>query len=73
MNRIIVADAFFAKTKPGVTPAFATVDRGIYNPLLKIAGINPQKLGRPAPETFPNGFDVTINGRTLLVIPLPDR
>jgi uncharacterized protein YifN (PemK superfamily) len=72
-DRQIVADAFFADVLIGVTPRLATHDTGVYNHLLIIAGKHPAKLGKPTPELFPNGFDVTINGRTIKVIPLPKK
>lgn len=72
-DRSIVADTFFAETEPGVTPQFATRDKGIYNALLRIAGVDPAKLGKTVPEAFPNGFTVTINGRTIQVMPIPNK
>jgi hypothetical protein len=68
---LIVADTFFSKTKPGVKPTFTTHDSGIYNNLLRIKGELPEKLGKPLPQVYPDGFDVTINGRTIRVLPLP--
>lgn len=68
-DRAIVADTFFAVPEPGVTPTFATHDPGIYNNLARITGYEPAKAG-PVPQKFPNGFDVTINGRTIKVIPI---
>ncbi|MBF2048762.1 MAG: hypothetical protein IGS54_15615 [Elainella sp. C42_A2020_010] len=70
-DRMIVTDAFFAESQPGAIPRFATADSGVYNPLARIAGIGPAQLGRPVHEVFPDGFDVTLNGRTIRVIPLP--
>ena len=77
-DRQIVADAFFAVTEKGVTPSFATMDPGIYNKLysMKIAaegGTALNKLGKSLPEAMPNGFDVTVNGRVLHVLPMPKR
>lgn len=72
-DRSIVADTFFSQTEPGVVPQFATGDPGIYNSMLRIKGINPAKLGKPVPAAFPAGFDVTTNGRTVKVIPLPKK
>lgn len=72
-DRSIVADTFLAETEPGVTPKFVTQDKGVYTKLLEMAGTNPAKLGKSAPEAFPNGFNVTVNGRTIHVIPLPKR
>lgn len=68
-DRAIVADTFFAGTEPGVTPTFATHDSGIYKNLARIYGYEPAK-GLPVPEQFPKGFDLTINNRTIHVLPL---
>jgi hypothetical protein len=40
VDRNIVADVFFGKAEPGVTPKFTTADKGIYNSLARRAGIN---------------------------------
>ncbi|WP_370937673.1 hypothetical protein [Amycolatopsis sp. cg13] len=86
-DRQIVADAFFAVGEPGAKPSLATPDADIYNRLyrMKIAkegGIPLAKLGAALPEADPaqlgfdvrkDGFDVTVNGRTLNVLPLPKR
>lgn len=71
MDRSIVADVFFAQTHNGAPPVFATADGGIYKQLARIAGHDPRTLGRSVPEAFPHGFNVTIDGRTIKVIPLP--
>ena len=70
MDRYIVADTFFARTEPGVLPTLATHDKGVYNRLLRLSGVDPARLGRPVSEVYPNGFNVTIDGRTIRVIPL---
>lgn len=67
---ITVADAFFAE---GQNPTFITADKSIINPLLQLGGINPAKLGKPVAQAFPTGFPVTINGRTLNVIPVSGK
>jgi hypothetical protein len=72
-DRAIIADTFFAQTEPGAVARFATQDKGIYNALLRITGKNPAKLGKPVAEAFASGFEVTINGRTIKVIPLPTK
>ncbi|MEZ4399302.1 MAG: DUF4157 domain-containing protein [Kofleriaceae bacterium] len=71
-DRALIADAFFAKTAgPGVTPRFLTGDKAIYNKLAAEAGLNPSSLGgKTLPDLFPFGFDVTINGRVLRVVPV---
>jgi hypothetical protein len=74
VDRNIVADVFFGKAEPGVTPKFTTADKGIYNSLARRAGINFNNLGsKTLPEAYPKGFDVIINGRTIRVFPLPRR
>ena len=68
-DRQIVAETFFAGAESGVTPRLVTADRQIYNNLARIAGINPAKLGgSTVPKSFPDGFNVTINGKTIRVI-----
>lgn len=67
VDRQIVAEAFFAE---GSQATLLTLDKGVYNPLAALAGHNPAKLGKPVPLAFPNGFTVTINGRTIRVIPV---
>jgi hypothetical protein len=72
-DRLIVADLFFARSNSTDPPTFATMDTGISNPLLLLSGRNPAKLGRPVSEAFPDGFDLTLDGRTIRVLPLPRR
>jgi Bacterial SH3 domain len=72
-DRMIVADTFFAKVEPGAKATFATMDSRIYNRLYEISGGDARLLGKPVSEAFPNGFNVTINGRTIRVIPLPKK
>ncbi len=72
-DRIIVADTFFAKVESGVKPVLITQDKGIFNSLLRISGVKPEKLGREVSLAYPNGFDVTINSRTITVIPIPGK
>ena len=69
-DRALVADTFFARTEPGVMPRLITADKGVYTKLAALAGHNPAKLGKSVPDAFPGGFQVTINGRTILVIPV---
>jgi hypothetical protein len=73
VDRQIVADTFFAQTEPGVTPTLTTHDAGIYRNLARMAGIDPAKVGKSISEAYPNGFDVTIDGRTIHVVPLPRK
>jgi hypothetical protein len=70
-DRALVADAFFAKTEAGATATFATADKKIYNKLALQAGHDPAKLGKPVVQAFPAGFNVTIEGRTIKVLPIP--
>lgn len=72
VDRQIVADTFFAITEPGATPTLATADKKIYNALSRRAGYDPNAKGAgiAVPVKFPDGFDVTINGRTIKVIPI---
>jgi hypothetical protein len=72
-DRSIVADIFCAKTEQGVMPLFATRDKGIYNALLRMTGVDPAKLGKSVPEAFSQGFTVTINSRTIKVVPIPNK
>lgn len=72
-DRAIVADVFFSQTQPGVIPRFATHDPGVYNNMLRIKGVRPEKLGKSIADAFPAGFDVSINGRTVTIIPLPKK
>ncbi len=67
-DRSLVADTFFAEAAAGTTPTLATNDRNIYQNLMRIAG---QNLDRGRIRTdYADGFDVTINGRTIRVLPL---
>ncbi len=70
-DREIVTDIFFATTENRSRPVFITADKGIYNKLAKIAGVDPK--GKALPVAFPDGFDVTINGRTVRVLPLAGK
>lgn len=73
-DQALVADAFFARTDPGVTPRFVTADGDVINKLARIAGIDPEKLGgaRGLVKRYGStGFDVTIAQRTIKVIPVP--
>jgi adenine/guanine phosphoribosyltransferase-like PRPP-binding protein len=78
-DREMIADAFFAVTEPGATPKFATSDPAVYNKLYEIERARPgtsqttplNKLGKELPLAMPEGFDVTIQGRAIHVLPLP--
>ncbi len=76
-DRQIVAETFFAPTESGVTPTLVTHDPGIYNKLWKISsGKEPHPRhfgGKSLTEALADGFDVTINGRTIRVIPIPKK
>lgn len=72
VDQQIVADTFFAVTEPGVIPTLATADKKIYNALSRRAGYDPNAKGAgiAVPVKFPDGFNVTIQGRTIKVIPI---
>jgi len=67
LDRQIVAETFFAQ---GHRPTLLTLDSDVYKKLPKIAGHDPAKLGKAVHLAFPNGFAVTINGRTIWVMPV---
>lgn len=77
----LIADAFFAKTEPGVSRAFHTSDKDAVKKLAGLATpkIDVNKIGGYlglVKEYGPGGaksvgFTVTIEGRTLTVIPIP--
>lgn len=67
-----MCDVFWAESS-NVEVVFATHDKGIYNPLFALSGGNAAKVGKPLSEAFPNGFHVTIHGRTIKVLPLPGK
>lgn len=69
-DRSIVTDLFFADVEPGVVPRFLSGDKNVYNKLAQLAGIDPAKVGRPIADAFPDGFPVTIDGRTIHVLPV---
>jgi hypothetical protein len=70
-DRALVADVFFAKREGGAIPTFMTGDKSIYNKLATEAGIDLEGLGgKTLPELKPNGFTVTIDGRTINVVPI---
>ena len=72
-DRLIIADLFFARTTGTEPPTFATMDVGIINPLFVLSGGNPAKLGSRVSQARPDGFNVTLHGRTIRVLPLPSR
>ena len=70
-DRALVADAFFAKAEVGATPTFMTGDRAIYNKLATAAGIDVSKLGGKTLFEFTGGgFNITLEGHTIRVIPI---
>jgi hypothetical protein len=76
-DRVIVADALFARTPPGdPVPRLLSGDSRVYE---RLAGFSTAPLGNPPPnqspatwlaQTFPNGFEIDINGQRLMVVPL---
>jgi hypothetical protein len=71
-DRAIVADALFASTERGVKPTLYTGDNNVLNPLARIAGIDVADAHIDLRKNYAQGFDVTINGRTLHVVPVPN-
>ena len=67
-DRHIVADVFFAKGTS--IPTLMTGDKKVSSNLFRLSGGDPAKLGRPVSEVFPQGFEVSIKGRTIKVIPM---
>ncbi|MFL5862609.1 MAG: hypothetical protein ACJ780_17845 [Solirubrobacteraceae bacterium] len=73
-DRGLIADAFFAKTEAGVVPRLLSTDRQAVNGLARLAGFDLNTFGGYPKllERFgQTGFDVTVGGRTLKVIPGP--
>lgn len=75
-DRGLIADAFFAKTDPGVVPRLVTGDTNAVKNLARIATppIDVVKAGGYpglAAHYGKTGFEVTIEGRKLLIVPLP--
>ncbi|HEU4734438.1 MAG TPA: DUF4157 domain-containing protein [Kofleriaceae bacterium] len=70
-DRALLADVFFAKSEGGAVPTFMTGDKSIYNKLATESGIDVTNMGgKTLPELKPHGFAVTIDGRTINVIPV---
>ncbi|ABC30777.1 Rhs family protein [Hahella chejuensis KCTC 2396] len=69
-DQMIVAEAFFAR---GGQATLVTADQGVFSPLAVLAGHNPAKLGVSVPNAFPNGFNVTVNGKSILVLPIKGK
>jgi hypothetical protein len=77
-DRALVADAFFAKTTGGV-PTLMTADQNVVKKLADIAGIDVKGAGGYRgllarygnAGTVSKGFTVTIEGKSLTVIPVP--
>ncbi len=61
-DREIVVDAFFSRPT-GVVANLYTGDVDVFQRLAQIAGL---------PKTTQSPFEVTINGRTIRVVPIPD-
>jgi len=75
-DRALVADAFFSKTEPGVTARFLTSDKRVVNGMARLATppIDPSKVGG-YPSILATygktGFNVTIESRTITILPVP--
>ncbi|MBI3299339.1 MAG: HEAT repeat domain-containing protein [Elusimicrobia bacterium] len=68
-DRATVADAFFTATSDGGPVTFLSADKSVYNTLARLGGIDPAKLGgKTVPSAYPDGFTVTVNGRTIRVL-----
>jgi hypothetical protein len=73
-DRGLIADAFFAKTEAGVVPRFLTGDKNVVNALARMAEMDVNAIGgfRTILKTYGAlGFNVVIEGRILVVIPVP--
>jgi hypothetical protein len=73
-DRGVIADAIFAKVEPGVIPKMVTGDKNAVKSLARMAGIDVVKAGGYpglAAKYGSAGFEVTIEGRKLMVVPLP--
>ena len=75
-DRGLIADAMFAKVDPGVIPKLITGDKNAVNNLARLATppIDVVKAGGYpglAAKYGSTGFEVTIEGRKLVVVPLP--
>ena len=73
-DRAVIADALFAKAEAGVIPKIAIGDTNVVKPLARLAGIDVVKAGGyeglvKAYGTV--GFEVTVEGRKIMVVPLP--
>lgn len=78
-DRVVVAEAYFARTEDGSTPTFMTLDKKIYNHLCRLSPACGSSMGRRAVYlTHPNGFEVSLRDsagvlRTIRVIPVPPK
>ncbi|HRC56281.1 MAG TPA: hypothetical protein PKU97_10180, partial [Kofleriaceae bacterium] len=73
-DRAVIADALFAKVEAGVTPTIALADQNAVKNLARLAGIDVVKArGYKGLVTSygSTGFKVTIEGRAVLIRPLP--
>jgi len=66
-DRIIIADLFFSM---GEHRNFFSGDKGIYNKLMKLAGHDPLFYGGNVTSSFPDGFKLTLNGKSIKVFPI---
>jgi len=72
-DQALLADAFFAKTEPGVTARFLTADQVVVKKLAGIAKISVVKEGGFAGLVAKygiSGFNVTVESRTITIIPI---
>ena len=81
-DREVVTQTLLAKAAPGVTPVFATADRGVINGLARLApppAIPVAKLGRYKTvaeylhyERKTDSFTINIRGRSMIVRPVQE-
>ncbi|WP_084428464.1 hypothetical protein [Kibdelosporangium aridum] len=75
-DRTVVADALFAQMEGGGVPRFMTADGAVFERLAGWAvSVNPPAAGTGTVATRlaranPNGFEILLNGRRMLVIPV---
>jgi hypothetical protein len=85
-DQALLTDLFFAETEAGTTPRLLTQDTRLYTRLadwmieegalrpykkLKLPGGGVEKNTAAVAREYAGGFNVTINGRTIRIIPAP--
>ncbi|MEJ2613300.1 MAG: hypothetical protein P8179_25455 [Candidatus Thiodiazotropha sp.] len=69
-DRQIVADTFFAE---GSQRILITADVAVFKNLARLSQVPKNQINKFLPDTHPSGFDVTINHRTIRVIPISGK